>query len=149
MTVHGTHTWIEDGEKYALVGLSVKFEGNLPSGKITTNLSALTGTAFGVPSDWREWLGSIRVGEVEDCNLFLLSKLASSAPDVLDAENQRLQQRVWNFYVGLLLASPFAPAHRPVMLTGSRRRRRDRTCASSRTLTPDSLPVSAVSAGRP
>ncbi len=27
----------------------------------------------------------------------------------------------WNFYVGLLLASTFAPAHRPVMLTGVRR----------------------------
>lgn len=59
--------------------------------------------------------------EVEDCNLFLLSKLVSAAPGVLDAENQKLQQRVWGFYVGLLLASPFAPAHKPVMLTGSRR----------------------------
>ena len=81
----------------------------------------LADTTFNVPTNWREWLGSIRAGEVEDCNLFLLSKLASSAPGVLDAENQKLQQRVWNFYVGLLLASTFAPAHRPVLLTGSRR----------------------------
>jgi hypothetical protein len=53
--------------------------------------------------------------------LLLISKLLSSQPGVLDNENQRLQQRVSNFYVGLLLASTFAPAHRPVMLTGSRR----------------------------
>ena len=59
--------------------------------------------------------------EVEDCNLFLLSKLASATPGVLDAESQAVQQRAWNFYVGLLLASKFAPAHRPVLLTGSRR----------------------------
>jgi hypothetical protein len=113
--------WIEDREKYGLVGLSVKFEGDLPAGKITPTLSVLSGTRFNVPSQWREWLGSIRAEEVEDCNLFLLSKLPSSTPDVLDAENKKLQQSVWNFYVGLLLTSTFAPAHRPVMLTGSRR----------------------------
>ena len=66
-------------------------------------------------------IGSIRVREVENCNLFLLSKLRSSTPDILDAENKQLQQRVWNFYIGLLLASTFAPGHKPVMLTGSRR----------------------------
>jgi hypothetical protein len=114
-------TWIDDGEKYALVGLTVKFEGSLSPGKITTSLSVLADTKFNVPPNWREWLGSVRTGEVENFNLFLLSKLASSAPAVLDAENKTLQQRVWNFYVGLLLASTFASAHRPVLLTGSRR----------------------------
>jgi hypothetical protein len=49
-----------------------------------------------------------------------MSKLESSAPGVLDAENHTLQRRVGNFYVGLLLASSFAPSHAPVMLTGSR-----------------------------
>ena len=121
MTRTQATAWIEDGEKYGLVGLTVKFEGSLPPGKITTNLSVLADTKFNVPTNWREWLGSIRAGEVEDCNLFLFSKLASSTPGVLDAENQKLQQRAWGFYVGLLLASTFAPAHRPVLLTGSRR----------------------------
>jgi hypothetical protein len=121
MTAAATSNWIEDAEKYALVGLTGKFEGSLPPGKITTNLSVLAGTKFSVPANWRQWLGSIRAGEVEECNLFLLSKLASAAPGVLDAENQKLQQRVWNFYVGLLLAGRFAPAHKPVMLTGARR----------------------------
>jgi hypothetical protein len=120
VTGSNSPAWIADGEKYALVGLSVKFEGSLPPGKITTNLAVLADTKFSVPSNWREWLGSIRAEEVENCNLFLLGKLASSSPSVLDGENQKLQQRVWNFYVGLLLASPFAPAHKPVMLTGSR-----------------------------
>src|SRR5271154_3183810 len=113
--------WIEDGEKYAFVGLNVKFKGCLTPGKITPNLWVLADTKFSIEPHWQEWLGSIRAREVEDCNLFLLSKLASSTPAVLDAENQTLQQRVWNFYVGLLLASAFAPAHRPVLITGSRR----------------------------
>ncbi len=113
--------WIEDGEKYALVGLSVNIDGHLPRGKVAPKLWILANAAFNVPPHWREWLGSIRAREVEECNLFLLSKLASLTPDVLDAENQKLQQRVSNFYIGLLLANTFAPAHRPVMLTGSRR----------------------------
>jgi len=113
-------TWIDDGEKYGLVGLSVKVEGHIPQGTISANLSVLADTTFNVPSNWQEWLGSIRAREVEDCNLFLLSKQPSSTPGILDAENQKLEQLVWNFYVGLLLASTFAPAHKPVMLTGSR-----------------------------
>jgi hypothetical protein len=119
---HETSTaWIEDGEKYGLVGLTVKLEGQLPPGKISPNLWVLADTKFNVPSSWREWLGTIRVEEVEECNLFLLSKVASLTPDILDEENKIVQQRAWGFYVGLLLASTFSPAHRPILLTGSRR----------------------------
>jgi hypothetical protein len=46
-----------------------------------------------------------------------VGKLVSAAPGVLDAENKTLQQRASNFYVGLLLASPFA--HGPVMISGA------------------------------
>jgi hypothetical protein len=113
--------WINDGEKYALIGLSIKFEGQLSQAKLASNLWALANTTFDIPAQWQGWLGSIRVEEVQACNLFLLSKLASASPDILDAENQTLQTRVWNFYIGLLLASLAVPAHRPVMLTGTRR----------------------------
>jgi hypothetical protein len=113
---------VRDGEKYALVGLSVKVEGQIVAGALAPHLWILADTKFNIPPHWRVWLGSIRAEEVEHCNLFLLSKMASSAPSVLDAENQKLQQRVSNFYVGLVLvlASTFAPAHKPVMLSGSR-----------------------------
>jgi hypothetical protein len=114
-------SWIDDGEKYALVGLDVKVEGQIPTGQIARRLWVSADTAFRVPAHWREWLGTIRAGEVEGSNLFLLSKLMSSTPDVLDGENQKLQKNVWDFYVGLLLASTFAPAHKPAMLTGARR----------------------------
>jgi hypothetical protein len=113
-------TWIDDGEKYALVGLSAKVEEYIPFQKLTSSLWVLADTTFNIPPYWREWLGSIRADEVQNSNLFLLSKLPSLSPD-LDGENEKLKQRVWYFYVGLLLASSFAPAHKPVMLTGSRR----------------------------
>lgn len=114
-----TAAWLADGEKYALIGLSLKLEGSPPD-QLTPRLWALTGAEFNMPAHWREWLGSVRVREVEDCNIFLLSKLASASPGVLDAEDKALQQRVMDFYVGLLLASPFAPAHPPIMLSGAR-----------------------------
>ena len=110
--------WIVDGQKYALVGLSVNVDGNPPEA-VSPNLQVLSDLAFQTPNHWKEWLGSVRAKEVEKCNLFLLSQLASAAPGILDAENQLLQRRVWNFYVGLLLASRFSPSHRPVLITGS------------------------------
>jgi len=95
--------WIEDGEKYALVGLSVNIDRYLPPRKIASNLWVFSDRTFDLPPHWREWLGNIRTEEVESCNLFLVSKVASLTPDVLDAENQDLQRRVQNSYVGLLL----------------------------------------------
>jgi hypothetical protein len=53
MALSAPSAWIDDGEKYALVGLTIKFEGNLPPGKITSNLSVLADTKFSVPPNWR------------------------------------------------------------------------------------------------
>lgn len=139
--------WIDDGEKYGLVGLSVKVEGHIAQGRISPNLWVLADTTFNVPTNWQEWLGSIRAREVENCNLFLLSKQPSSTPGILDAENQKLEQLVWNFYVGLLLASTFAPAHKPVMLTGSRRAGEIDIRQQKDLELSDPLPFSAIPAG--
>lgn len=110
--------WIVDNQKYALVGLSVKVAGAVPD-KPSQNFRVLNDLAFQIPTTWKDWLGTIRTEEVEQCNLFLLSQLTSNTPEILNAEDQMLQRRVWNFYVGLLLSSTFAPAHRPVLITGS------------------------------
>ena len=112
--------WINNGEKYALVGLEVNLEGAPPPEQIAPNLQVLTETTFDIPPEWREWLGSICAEQVQDSNLFLVSKQESTTPGVLDGENQSLQQRVQHFYVGLLLSAMFSPSHEPVMLTGSR-----------------------------
>ena len=112
--------WIDDGEKYALVGLQVNLEGPPPPERIAPSLRVLTATTFDVPPEWRDWLGSIRADQVEGSNLFLVSKLESTTPGVLDGENQSLQQRVQHFYAGLLLSAMFSPSHEPVMLTGAR-----------------------------
>jgi hypothetical protein len=131
---NGLASWIDDGEKYALVGLAVQTDGVL-SEQTSPNLWVVSDLAFGMPEHWRQWLGSIRSGEVEDCNLFLLAKMPSGTPDILDDENARLENAAWRFYAGLLLASTFASAHKPIMLTGTRqdgktdiRRQQDMEC---------------------
>ena len=103
-----------------MVGLQVKLKGAAPPEQIAPNLWVLTATTFDVPTEWQEWLGSIRADEVARSNLFLISKLESTTPGVLDGESQSLQQRVQHFYVGLLLSAMFSPSHEPVMLTGAR-----------------------------
>ncbi|WP_298242048.1 hypothetical protein [uncultured Bradyrhizobium sp.] len=112
--------WISDGEKYALLGLNIKVTdpkvGHLD---LEPNFQIIGGADFKVPDEWREWLGSIRVEEVEACDLFIACKLRSATPDILDGENILLANRLWAFYRGLLLSSTFATAHKPVILTGS------------------------------
>jgi hypothetical protein len=66
-----TPAWINDGEKFGLVGLSVKLHGDIAPGMLTRRFWILTDTTFTISPLWREWLGSIRTGEVEDRNLFL------------------------------------------------------------------------------
>jgi hypothetical protein len=116
-----TTAWLADGEKYALIGMEVKIEQALPYRELRPGLWAWTDQSLEVPSHWREWLGSVRADQIENCNFALLSKMASRTSEVLDGENQLLQRRVWGFYVGLLLSSNFAPSHPPILLTGARR----------------------------
>lgn len=113
-------SWIEDREKYAVVALSVKLDDPVPFQVMAPNHWAFGDERFDVPLHWREWLGAIRAREIEDSNLFLLSKMKSEAPEILDGETNELTKHAGHFYAGLLLASPFAPAHRPVMLVGYR-----------------------------
>jgi hypothetical protein len=114
-------SWIDDGEKYAVIALGVSLGGAVPFQQMTPHHWAFADERFDMPSQWREWLGTIRTEEVEDSNLFLLSKMPSQTPDIDDGENADLKRRAGHFYGGLLLASPVAPAHSPVMLSGSRR----------------------------
>src|SRR5260370_26747166 len=121
MSGQNSESWLGEGEKYALLGLNLKSDhAGFSDEQLSAELAVLTRAAFKMPSHWRDWLGSIRAEEVEDCDLFILSKLKSKQAGVLDGENQTLQARVWAFYRGLLLTSRFAPAHKPLVLTGSR-----------------------------
>jgi hypothetical protein len=113
-------SWIDDGQKYAVIALSVKLTDPVRLQEMTPHHWVFADVRFEMPTHWREWLGTIRTKEVEGSNLFLLSKMRSQVPEVVDAETAELKRHAGHFYAGLLLASPFAPAHKPVMLAGYR-----------------------------
>ncbi len=110
--------WIDDGEKYAVFALSVKLDDPVLLQEMTPHHWTFADARFDIPAHWREWLGTIRTKQVEGSNLFLLSKMRSQALEVDDSETAGLKRHAGHFYAGLLLASPFAPEHKPVMLVG-------------------------------
>jgi hypothetical protein len=114
-------SWVDDGEKYALLALNMKFDDPLPLQEMTPHHWAFADEQFKLPAHWREWLGTVRTKEVEGSNLFLFSKMRSRAPEVIDDETNKLKHHAGLFYSGLLLASLAAPAHKPVMLAGYRK----------------------------
>jgi hypothetical protein len=114
-------SWIDDGDKYAVIALAVKFHDSVQIQQMGPHHWVFADEGFRMPPHWREWLGTIRTQEVEGSNLFLLSKMRSQAPEIDDAETAEVKRHAGHFYAGLLLASPFAPARRPVMLVGYRR----------------------------
>ena len=86
MAKGSSQSWIADGEKYALLGFSVKVtDKNLYRLDLSPNFQIIRASDFRIPDEWRGWLGSIRVEEVEACDLFISSKLTSATPDVLPA----------------------------------------------------------------
>jgi hypothetical protein len=89
--------WMSDAEKYALIGLAVKIEHAIAFRDLVPGLWAWTDRGLDVPARWREWIGSIRADQIENCNLVLLSKMPSRTPGVLDGENQLLQRRTLGF----------------------------------------------------
>ena len=115
---HNVVSWVDDGQKYAVIALSVKLDDPVALTEMTPHHWAFSDARFEMPAHWREWLGTIRTEEVEGSNLFLLSKMRSQAPQVVDAETAELKRHAGHFYAGLLLASPFSPAHKPVLLAG-------------------------------
>ena len=70
--------WIKEGEKYALIGISLDSGLNDRSLILDAGLSVLPREAFQLPEFWREALGSIGVESVERCNLFLVAKTQSN-----------------------------------------------------------------------
>jgi hypothetical protein len=52
-------SWIDDGEKYAVIALSVKLDDLVPLQQMTPHHWAFGNARFDMPAHWREWLGTI------------------------------------------------------------------------------------------
>ena len=55
-------SWIDDGEKYAVIALAVKLDDPVPLQQMTPHHWVFADKRFDMPPHWREWLGTIRTG---------------------------------------------------------------------------------------
>jgi hypothetical protein len=63
-------SWVSDGQKYAVIAVSVKLDDPVPLQEMTPHHWAFADARFDMPAHGREWLGTIRTEEVEASNLF-------------------------------------------------------------------------------
>jgi hypothetical protein len=114
-------SWLADGEKYALIGLEVKTEETIPFRDLVSGLWAWTDTAaLGLPTHWREWIGSVRAEESRAATSSFWLRCRRRRPRSSMARMGFSKPVVSGFYRGLLLASTFTPSHPPVLFSGSR-----------------------------
>ncbi len=112
---------IVENEKFGLVAVPSDSVGDLPDQiKLSNDIWATRSIPFEVGDNWRKWIGSIHAEHIEKSNLFIISKAPSKNPKVLDSENQRLLDRAYKVYFGLLLTDYFHTYDRPFQLTGSK-----------------------------
>jgi len=115
-------SWIEEGEKFAIVGLNVQVDARLGQVDLPGGLTVLRNVAFELPDHWRDWLGALRSEEVEECTLFLVAKMPAKNLNVVDADDQLLQDRVAHWYGGLMLVTKFFQLNDPFLASGNRDR---------------------------
>ncbi len=113
---------LESNEKYGLVVLpSILISDHLPNDyQLSSDLWISRNAPFGVPRQWREWMGSLKIKDIEKASLFLLTKKPSKHPDHLDEDNEICKKRVGQFYWGLLLTGFVNCYEKPLLLTGAK-----------------------------
>lgn len=111
--------WLREGEKFSLIGLQVDADSSVSDGPIDEGLEAYSSLKLDTPGHWREWLGTIRVEDVEACTLILVSRRRSRTPSILDGENQALSRKVGLWYTELMLACPLDVWQDPITAGGA------------------------------
>jgi len=110
--------WVAEGEKFALIGLNVHVDQGFERFSPCPGLMALGNAAFALPDYWREWLGTLRIEDIEECSLLLLASMPSAAPDIHDAESAILKDRVAHWFGGLMLCSRLHQTQHPFLVSG-------------------------------
>lgn len=111
---------VDVGEKYALIALNAATDIQSPV-DLGSGISALPEGSFELPEHWKEWLGSMRAKAIEESSLFLIIKVKSARPEVLDGENLDLMRKAANLYWGLLASDRMALEGAGTKVTGANR----------------------------
>jgi len=112
---------IRENEKFGIVSVSDAFVENMTHDVALSDDTWVTSSLpFEVDDNWRTWLGSIQAEHIEKSNLFIIATAPSESPKVLDGENERLRDKAYKVYFGLLLTDYFHTYDAPIQLTGSK-----------------------------
>ncbi|PZR92594.1 MAG: hypothetical protein DLM68_01980 [Hyphomicrobiales bacterium] len=105
---------IHDGEKYAMIAFRTHSSVDMQPTEMASGIWVSSTPMITMDAHWNEWLGSIRIEQIRDCNLFLLAKAKAAAPSILDSENRTLEKSIYKYYCGLVLADRFGAFQDPV-----------------------------------
>lgn len=110
------------GQKYGAVALRPFEVKDLPEEtEVLQGVYVLRELPFGIPEHWKEWIGSLQVDRLTECDLFVVAVGPSETPDILDQENQKLERCAQGVYWGLVFADFFRCTGEPITLTGANR----------------------------
>ncbi|MFA6471415.1 MAG: hypothetical protein WCU00_05155 [Candidatus Latescibacterota bacterium] len=71
-----------------------------------------------IPDHWQKWLGTLKVDELSQSNLFLFAHAPTQTPEILDGENIRLSELINRLYFGLLVSVPYIDHKEGTLITG-------------------------------
>lgn len=109
------------GEKYALIAMDMSVSStSYGIAQLNDELWVVINCPpITFPDHWQQWIGSVRVDNMRNTNLTLLTKLPSPNPTILDQENEDLKRKVERYYYGLLLTGRMVSRGTPLLLTGA------------------------------
>jgi hypothetical protein len=112
---------VEPNHKFASIALDgPSVDGALPDPyEIAPGVWAVRRAPVEIDDWWREGLGTWTLQSYKNCGLFLVAAARSARPGILDAENARLEKRLYGLHYALLLreAGHFNEGH---LMTGAR-----------------------------
>lgn len=108
---------LQEGEKFACIGLYVPFLSARIPKYVDSDLTLFGKQEAWIEDHWKEWLGSLRVKNVNGANLFIVAHAPSDKPDIIDAEHDDLMSKALAMFSGLVLTDVKLTA--PAYLKGS------------------------------
>jgi hypothetical protein len=114
--------FLRQNDKYGLLAIPGLFH-ELPedfSATFPPDVHVTTRLNLPEATHWKEWIGTIGWGEIEEAELFLIKRLPSQAPDMFDSKNTDLVKDLLCWWNLLKIVGSFR-VRRPILLTGAYR----------------------------
>ena len=99
---------LAQGHKFGMIALPEARSGvGAPLTVLGGGYAVSSSLPEGALDTWHEDLGNFHHDELTGTSLFLWRTMESQQPELLDGENQRIEEDVHRFYLGLMMAMPY------------------------------------------